>query len=134
MDAIGNFQFLRLTGHPERAQLQLAIERRSGIDGVTIWETGEAGEPIRLQSFAFALDYASAKQLYRDYLTLIPAGPVQVSKGGAEPTQLYKVLKVIPVDIRAILRGMTGDGVNYQGLCVCDWILFPINPTVQPPS
>jgi hypothetical protein len=135
MDAIGSFSFVRMSGHPPRATPNFALERRSGINGITIWETGAAGRPFRLQTMDFALNYAAAAALYVNYLSLLFQGPVQIVKGSLISTHWYKVLEIHPTQIEAIVRGhKPGDSTVYQGLCVCDWILVPIDPSVQPPA
>ena len=135
MDAIGPFTFLRLSNMPERMQGIWARSARAGVNGVSLKFLGIGCEPFTLQSTDFALNFATAEGLYRSYQYLTLAQPVQLMYGGVlEPNQLFQVLDVRPVSIRAIVRGSrANDQTLYQGICECQWTLQPIDITIQTP-
>lgn len=137
MDAIGPFSFLRLSGMPERMQGVWGRSVRAGVDGVSLKYMGIGAEPFSLQSFDFALNFEAAKGLYRDYQFSTLMQPLAILYGGVlEPFQLFQVLQVnpLPNGIRAIIRGQKqGDATVYQGVCACNWLLQPIDTTVQVP-
>lgn len=137
MDAIGNFQFLRLSGMPERMQGVWGRSVRSGVNGVSLKFLGISAEPFALQSFDFALNFEAAKALYRSYQFATLQQPLAIMYGGVlEPAHLFQVLRVdpLPGQIRAIVRGQRqNDATIYQGICGCNWLLQPIDVTVQTP-
>lgn len=133
-DRIGNITFLRLDGHNPRATPQLRVLRRSGIDGTAVQETGTAGVPFVLRSHNFAVNYAAAQQAYRDFVSVIGQTATLQKGDTLEPSQLYVVLGVVPVLCDAIVQGkIAGDATVYRAQLICDWLLLPIDPAVQPP-
>lgn len=136
MDAIGIFTFLRLTGMPQRMQGRWSASSRAGVNGVSLKYQGVGGEPFSVRSMDFAIHYEAAKELYRRYLVATIANyPLPLVYGGRrEPFQLYKVLQIVPVEVKAIVRGLKPrDTTVYRGLCVCDWLLQPIDTSIQIP-
>jgi len=133
-DRIGPFPFIRLDAPPDRVARHFEIARKSGINGVAIWDEGEAGEPFDVVSKAVALNFAQARLAFWQYKTLERTGPVQVYFGIAEPSQLYKVLRVKALTIKAVLRAhVANDATVYQGWIEAQWTLLPINPFITPP-
>jgi hypothetical protein len=135
MDAIGQFTFLRLSNMPERMQGIWTRSARAGVNGVSLKFIGIGAEPFTVESMDFALNFAYAEGLYRSYQYATLAQPMQLMYGGVlEPNQLFQVLAVRPVSIRAIVAGYKPqDATLYQGICECQWTLQPIDITIQTP-
>lgn len=136
MDAIGPFTFVRLSGAPDRVHRMWEAERKSGIDGVAIWNCGDQGEPFNLDSEAVALTYAIGRTALAQYQQLEKSGPVAVRVGTLEPMQKYKVLHVRwkGEGVKRVLRAhIGGDPNTYTALVFATWTLLPLDPFVQPP-
>jgi hypothetical protein len=134
MDQIGPYTFIKLSRPPDRAQRQWAIVGISGIHGVQLWDLGERGVPFTVQSQAFETTYALGRAAIPNYQLLVTAGPVSVIFGVLEVEQIFKVLRVEPVDVKRIVLGKVGgDSTNYQALVIANWTLMPLNPFVSPP-
>lgn len=133
-DRIGTIDFLRIDGTPLRAHLAIEVSQRAGVNGTAFRSMGQWGEGFVLRSTRFGVTYANCQQQYRDALTLIGL-TATVEKGGlVEPNQYYMILKVLPVDIRKIVRGkIANDSTVYGAICVLDWFLWPVDPAVQSP-
>lgn len=135
MDAIGPFTFNRLSGMPQRMQGQWALSARAGVSGVSMKYIGVSAEPFVLQSQDFAVNFAAAEALYRQYQLATIAGPQFLMFGSVlEPSHMYQVLRVDPLRIAAIVGGYKpNDATVYRGLCECQWLLQPIDTTIQVP-
>lgn len=135
MDAIGPFSFNRLSGMPQRMQGQWALSSRAGVHGVSLKFTGVSADPFTLQSQDFAVNFAAAEGLFRQYQFLTIAGPQFLMFGSVlEPNQIFQVLRVDPLRIAAIVAGYKpNDATVYRGLCECQWTLQPIDTTIQTP-
>lgn len=138
-DQIGPAAFHTLSPHPQRPNRQLTVERSPGLDGVTIWDTGESGQTFTMRGYRLLLTYRLARQFYREVKELETKGAYPLAlRGDAEPQLLFKVMQVRPVRIGEIVQGIAqGDGITYFGLCELDIDLIPIKPhagaNVTPP-
>lgn len=135
MDAIGPFSFNRISGMPQRMQGQWALSARAGVNGVAMKWMGISAEPFTLQTQDFAASFTAAEGLYRAYQFLTLAGPQFIMRGNfLEPNQMFQVLRVDPLRIEAIVAGYKPNDANvYRGICECQWLLQPIDTTIQPP-
>lgn len=136
MDAIGQFTFVRLDKAPERVGAQWEIASVAGIDGVSLWNSGNRGQPFTLMSEAVALSYAAGRTFLKQYKSLELAGPVSIVCGVLENDQLYKVLSVNwhgPGVKRVARAHIGGDTTTYGAIVWATWSLLPIDPFVQSP-
>lgn len=127
-DAIGSFEFIRLSQPPQRVQQQWAILKRPGIPGQALWGSGIAGTPFTVQSEAFASTMAAGRELLANYAALVNSAPqtMKWANGVAEPNHLYKVLQVRALACFSQVGYMAGSTTPYYCGVVAEWTLLPI--------
>jgi len=125
-DQIGPYAFVSLSAQPQRVSTRFKIRSHTGVDGVGLWDLGQAGEPFQVRAISFATTMMAAKAFYRNVKALETANPVTVAHASLqEPGHLYQVIQVKPAAIRAVVlaRGPSG---NYYARCDLDITLLPI--------
>lgn len=133
LNLIGPVGFFDLSPHPSRPTRQQIVERFSGLDGVSVWDTGEAGDPFTIRGRRATLTYEAARTFYRSCVDLESLGALPVMINNViEPQILYKVLRATPVDIRSnVVAFVGGDPTPYYGWAEVSLQLLPIRVTVQ---
>lgn len=136
--AIGQFDFINLTRAISRPHEHLSLERKPGVDGVTVWQLGKAGEPFSLVSSVNPPDIAAADALLVQYQALIGASPQNVKWANS----VLNGIKVCVLDVQPIDEGMfatltsvggiAAAGANTAAFLYAVWTLLPIDIN-QPP-
>lgn len=133
-DRIGDFTFLKLSGHPLQPKAEWDLEVRPGVDGIGLWRTGIRGEPFQIWSLVFTYNLETAQALYNAYVahTNVSSGLV-VRRAGLDNACRYKVLDVKPVEgsPRRIVGYVGGDNQTYFAELICVWTLLPLD---EPPT
>ena len=121
---IGPYPFLRIEGNLAVPLQQHAIEVRAGVDGESVWATGERADPVRLLTIVDMPSEAFAWVLYRQYANLIRSS-VRIERNGVWwPDVNYLVLRVEKVEVRNHLAAVGGIYGGYS-LLICTWDVLP---------
>lgn len=126
---IGEFQFISLSRAISGPVQQLVREVRPGVQGVTLWKTGERADPFMLISTEDTADADAAEDLLHQYEALVGEKAVQVIWQGKNIAPIWVVvLAVEPLEegIHATLLGIGGTLGSSHGMCRCVWTLQSI--------
>ena len=125
-NSIGQFNFISLEGEYDPEAQSIVIDSRPGVDGMEFTLQGNKGQPFPMVSLVDSNTLATAKQLIRDYKTLIAAGTVGVWKNGEVHFQC-KVLGVTPLRIAKITTAVGNKQSAAAGAIVeCRWDLIAV--------
>lgn len=131
---IGDFPFINLSRAISRPRERVSLERKPGVDGTTVWQTGKAGEPFTLVSSVNPPDITSADALLVQYQALTGQSPVLVKWANSVLNNVkVLVLDVQPLDegMFATLIGIGGitPGTNSLAMLYAQWTLLPLDTT-----
>lgn len=134
-DWIGPVAFFSISGFPQIPKRHFTIERFAGLNGVSIWDTGESGVEFTVRCKRALPTYAQAQQFYIDTkVTLENSGAYVVQLGGVPiGGLLYKTIDVRPVEVRqSVAIAIGNESSLYGGWCELDIDLVPIRAPQQP--
>lgn len=128
---IGDFEFINMSRLISRPTKRLTREVRSGVAGVTFWNTGKRAEPIIVETVVDTADKNAATNRIFQYEQLIGASPVIVTWFGSPIDGIrVVVMDVQPAErgVHTMLLGVGGvtGGVSH-GLCRAIWLLNSID-------
>lgn len=125
---IGDFYFLALNGVIVPPAEVLSLDERPGVDGTEFTKEGVKGRPFQLLSYVDADDYAAARALAVNYLTMIQTDPVEIVQGGVSTLDGAYRVKVLNVqaEARAIGGGVGSVNPNARGLVQALWDLISV--------
>ena len=128
--AIGEHQFISLSGPPPGPAESLAVTSRAGCPGHTVVKTGNRGTAFSSVSVVNALTVIDGWGLVRQYEQLVGADPVMIRWGGRfEDQWQVQVLGVQPIQggVRKLVIGVGGlwPSPSYA-ICRCRWELLPV--------
>ena len=128
-EAIGQFWFISLEGHPIGITEQPVVVERPGVNGSAMWRSGIRGEPFILRSGLDTVNLAFAELAYNLYRGIVGTYKDLLWKGmpWTGPFTQVAVLKVTPVKIQAMIGGVGGLNPPSQGWCECDWKLQTVS-------
>ena len=132
---LGAFDFIDLTV-PVGLKERIARDVRSGVDGVTFWQTGQRGEPFLCESFVDVASLAAAEALLTEYHNAVGGDPLEMLWGGSLVHGVrFLVLDVLPHPrgMHAILQGIGGTAGTSQAVLRALWLLEAIDPTQDTP-
>lgn len=113
-DYLGIYPFARIEFVPTALDRQHQVISHSGVDGVTIFDTGRRADQQTLACLGYAANYALARAAVESVKTLESASPVAVTISGIAATGvLYQVLRVRPLECRRLIWGRGPGGVYY---------------------
>ncbi len=131
-NSIGGFQFIQLAGAIRLPTQAIMVLTRAGVDGVTLVDDGNRGQPFVLRSMVDAADLAVAVDEYANYAASVGGrddgdqADVAMILNDVDVGSYAKlhVLDVNLVECRP-LRGATG-GLNppSDAWLVADWTLL----------
>lgn len=127
---IGDFEFINLSSAISRPYERVSLERKPGVDGVTAWQNGRAGEPFVLVSSVNPADINSADSLLVQYQALIGQNPVTVRWGGNALNGIkVLVVNVQPLDgaMFATLTAVGGINANSRAMLYAQWTLLSLD-------
>ena len=128
-NSIANFAFIRLTPPPILPAKQWQMEARSGVNSVTLFDTGARGEPYQCRTIVDCLSLADASALVAAYYESVNSNElVQVVYAGRLSPVLYKVVSVVTTRMNKIAGGVGGVNATSTAILECQWILQPIGP------
>jgi len=127
---IGPHAFIRIAGPLEGAVRQVEILRRSGVDGVALWDTGERGRPVRVVAEVDVQDRITAELKMQEFREMIGTDPVEVIWNDIPFTAVAQV-KFSVLDVRKVrsFRILTSSGglvAGAQAFLISQWVLIPI--------
>jgi|GEM_PF-3616090 len=127
---IGPHEFISMSRAISSPTPKLSREVRSGVAGVTFWDTGKRAEPILVATVVDTADRAAATARLKQYEALVGSVATVTWFGDLLDGVNVVVMDVQPVDggIRTMLIGVGGTtgGVSH-GLCAAVWTLNPID-------
>jgi hypothetical protein len=128
INAIGDYQVLRIDPAPQGPRKVTAIESSAGVDGHSYWLLGEKGEPAQYRTVVDLPSIGAAMVVFRGYQSLIGTR-VPLQYAGLDPITdwEYQVVDVRQVEITPTLQrvgGVTGSGTG-GALLIAEWILVP---------
>lgn len=103
----------------------IEVERRAGVNGVTIWNTGTRPPAFVLVTMRDTVNQADAITAFSNYATLVGAAPQTLVYQGLTWAYKVAVLAVEPVELRATILGVGGVLGNSRGLARVRWTLQP---------
>jgi len=128
-DYIGPVAFFSISGFPHVPKRHFTIERFAGLNGVSIWDTGESGVQFTVRCKRALVTYPQAQQFYLDVkATLENSGAFPIQLGGVFiPGMLYKTIDVRPVNVKqSVAIAIGNESTLYSGWCELDIDLVPI--------
>lgn len=132
-NSIDNFNFIRITPPPILPARQWQVEMRTGVDSVTLFDTGRRAPPWQLATLVDCLSLGEASLLYAAYRDCVNKGEaVTVTYAGMELPILYKPLEVTAERMHKIVGGIGGVNPSSTAILACRWVLQPIGPEPEP--
>jgi len=125
--AIGPYTVVSIDPPPARHGEQFDVISRSGVDGLSIWDTGERGAPFTVTTKAKAVSHADAQATLEAYNDLRKQGPQQITYAGRVlPDVAFHVLNVQPKACKQLVLGVSAAG-NFYGWVEAEWTLLPVD-------
>lgn len=125
--SIGDFEFLDMTRAISRPTKRISREVRSGVAGVTWWNTGRRGEPFSLITTVDVADVPGAIALLKQYEQLKDLMQLQPLRWASDPLNGCRamVLEVQPIErgLHHTIAGFGGKLGSSNALLRCQWDL-----------
>jgi hypothetical protein len=113
-DYLGIYAFAKIEFVPTALDRQHQVVSHSGVDGVTIFDSGQRADQQTLRCLGYATSYALARGAVDSVKALEAADPVAVTISGIAATGvLYQVLRVRPLECRRLVWGRGPGGLYY---------------------
>lgn len=128
-NAIGEHEFLILSGQPDPPRKACAVMQRAGVPGTAVWTDAPRGRPFRMRSVVDVLDLPVGRQTYKQYCDTIGTDPVPLVWEDVEMTgEDWKVivLDVRLIDLHAIETPVGGFDEASRARLECEWDLIAV--------
>ena len=134
VNMIGEHKFLRIEGALEALKTQTETQQRRGVDGVSIWDTGKRGVPIRLRAQVDVDDRNAGQEELEKYTRLIGKNPVNITwndfpfEGQNVKFAILNVTRASRggnVNIKTAVGGLSD---NAGALVTSIWTVIPVTP------
>lgn len=127
---IADFEFIKLSRALPQPTKRITREIRSGVSGVTWWDTGRRGVPFTLVSVVNCVDVNAAQDLFREYQNKKDAFvPVTAEWDGVNPDPVRLMIldvDVIDEGLYATLLGIGGVVSPSNAMLHCRWEVEPL--------
>lgn len=128
---IGPFQFFNMIDPPNIPAEMKTVQKRTGVDHVSIFHVGRRSESSQTQTTAFFPNLSLAMEEYAQYLTLVDSGQaVDVRWAGGVMPYKVQVLEVLrlPNQPKVHLLGVSA-GLASRARLMCMWRLQVVQET-----
>lgn len=123
--SIGPFEFLNMTDPPNIPAEMKTVQKRTGVDHVSIFHTGRRAESSQTRTVSFYPSLPTAWEAYKQFLTLVDSGDaVGVTWAGEVMPYKVQVLEVLRLENqpKVHLLGVSAGAISRARL-MCMWRL-----------